>query len=114
MKSKLSTLLRAVCFLVGALDLVLQARTLVPVEAALQIKLIGLAALGVVFRRLFLFPRNFELQFLDNLACYAALDREQVRHLAVVLLAPHLRLFSRIHKFDADRQVLAPLCDPTG
>jgi hypothetical protein len=45
---------------------------------------------------------------------YLALRRKQVRHLAIVLLAPKQFVVSHIDKFNADREVVADLGEPTG
>src|SRR5688572_7529808 len=66
-----------------------------------------------MFGERLLFPRNFQPQFFDNLACDFTLRCQQVGHLAIVLLAPDQFVLTDINQFGADHQIIVALRYPS-
>src|SRR5436309_6250997 len=61
----------------------------------------------------FLFARNFELEFLDDLARDLALGCQQVGHLAIVLLTPEQLVVTDVDEFGANRKIIPTLDNPS-
>src|SRR5262249_31376422 len=88
-------------------------RALVPVIAALQVALVGLAVACVALAELLdVLPRQLDLQRFRYLAPDRLLHFEDIGPLAVEALPPDLPPFRRLDQVHLDLQVLAALHDP--
>ena len=89
-------------------------RALVPVESALQVKLIRLGVSGVALSDPLLFGAGQPLpQFFQNVARDFALHGDQVAEFSIVLFAPNLIAGSRFHQFEIQSQIVAALRHPS-
>ena len=96
-------------FLVSALGL------FVPVKRSFQIQVIGLRVFGIAFRKLLLVRRRqFDPQFIRNIAGNFFLQGNNVCQLAVIPPVPDRVPGLCIRQFQAQRQLLATLDDAAG
>ena len=90
-------------------------RALVPVIAALQVRLIRHGIVGVALRDLLAFlAAQARLDLVENLAGNLILHGEQVGGRAVVLIAPQLRSIRDVHQLGLDDQPIAADGDVAG
>ena len=83
---------------------------LVGVVLALEIEPIGFRIVRRAFRQLLLILcRKLRAQTLRNFPCDITLNRQQVGHLPVILLAPQLFAIANVIEFDVDSEIVAAL-----